>query len=838
MEVSVKTDASAFSFADRLMLQAGTAKAAGGLIGAWTVTKAGTTEYDLSRYQFHTIVISGGQRAGGLFGILDNQNSTGKAVIAISGGAASAVTAEIEAAVTDFGGLIGAYQSAGMENMLAVKGGSPDLFPVVSSGGEHITGAYGGVLGQVSGSSYVEIEAISAVTAGMNSSSTACFGGLVGRMKDGLLNMGSVKLLTAADNDLAADNVEGRGGLVGHLEKGVLRLHGTTDLSGQKLTAAYNHTGQIVGNNGNGLIYAVGDGNRLSASEEGWSLLRYSGTDRSGSDIGNWGAVVRLGKNLSEGKTGVLSFDEEKHCVSVQNGTGKNISDADGFAAYALAFDLSAAYQGTGSSAALTFQNPVNPAYKQTVTLSGDVNLTGTGIIGIGKDSTEKGVTLLPFQGSLDGRGHTVTLDIGAVYGSGMTEQENAAGQLYPKRSDQRDAHYSLALIPFAGDVAVSKVTINGNVSCRIPKTVNQEEGDIRYPAFAAGAAGLVNRKVSFTGVTVNAGITVTEEEGAKKLFVWQGGFLGRCEGSTLDFTDCTWGSTSGLIDSRDTDSHRMGGLAAEVMGGCAVTAADSVLSGSLTTGSSRNALVGGLIAVCRGEDQNGVSNKTTLSVTGLQVKGEAIRAEQATVSGGGLLGYQWKNTDVVFQTGKTGGVMISGSSLEAGKASFGGLVYQAAGYWNAAAKDSIVFKNGNQKNQFAGASEKAKPSGLLVGTGLVYRTQNGAEQAEMALYLEMGTWGTASYAAYRIENGAVELKIADLEYFDELVGITKEDDAGSSNAVVSLAVRDNRQNAVCIDQNGTTTTYTGQLGNNYKNGRTRYYYNLDSYRKNNSARL
>ena len=279
-----------------------------------------------------------------------------------------------------------------------------------------------------------------------------------------------------------------------------------------------------------------------------------------------------------------------------------------------------------------------------------------------------------------------------------------------------------------------------------------------------------------------------------------------------------------------------MGGLAAEVMGGCAVTAADSVLSGSLTTRSSRNALVGGLIAVCRGENQNGVSNKTTLSVTGLQVKGEAIGAEQATVSSGGLLGYQWKNTDVVFQTGKTGGVMISGSFLEAGRATFGGLVYQAAGYWNVTAKDSIVFKNGNQKNQFAGASEKAKPSGLLVGTGLVYGTQNGAEQAEMALYLEMGTWGTASDAAYRIENGAVELGIADLEYFDELVGITKEDDAGSSNAVVSLAVRDNRQNAVCIDQNGTTTTYTGQLGTNYKNGRTRYYYNLDSYRKNNSA--
>ena len=67
-----------------------------------------------------------------------------------------------------------------------------------------------------------------------------------------------------------------------------MRLHGETNLSGQKITTAYNHVGQIVGFNENGLIYALGNGNNLDSNGSGWSLIRYLGTDRGGSDIGNW----------------------------------------------------------------------------------------------------------------------------------------------------------------------------------------------------------------------------------------------------------------------------------------------------------------------------------------------------------------------------------------------------------------------------------------------------------------------------------------------------------------------------------------------------------------------
>lgn len=847
-----------FAFADTLTLKAGSEKAAGGLIGAYSVTKGGTDNgtgnpisYDLSEYEFHSITVSGGKDVGGLFGVLKN-TSTSSTTVAVSGKTTGAITTNVtsESKVTNLGGLIGTYDTvastdgnsaAVMKNTLAIKGTSNSAgldIRAVSTGGSKASTTYGGVIGAVSGSSYVEIENVSASTADMKNSNTTSVGGLVGKLNDGFLNVGNVTITTADDNDLAneADQVEGHGGLIGHLVKGVLRLHGETNLENQKITTAYNHVGQIVGFNENGLIYALGNGNGLDADGKGWSLTRYSGTDRGGSDIGNWGAVIRLGGNLSEGEDGVFTFDEVAHTVtinsSVENETKADINGANQFAAYALAFEFS--MTDTGQTEALNLKYKVNREQKQTVNLTGDVDLTNTGIIGIGKDNVEKGKSAQLFKGTLDGGKHTITLDIGAAYGKNISENDLAAGQLYAKRSDQRDTHYSLALIPFAGDVTISNLTIDGNVICKIPKTVNQEVKDIKYPAFVAGAIGLASGKTEFNHVTVNTKSSVTEEAtDAKKLLAWQGGFLARCEGSTLTFTDCTWGNTASLDDERDTDNHRIGGLAAEVMGGCTVTVSNTTLSGSITSASQSNANVGGLIAVSRGEDSSNTAKPSTIAVSELSVNGETVTTS-STITSGGLLGYQWKNTNVEFAA--NAGVTISGSTLNAGTAQFGGLVYQATGYWNATAKDSIVFTTGtnNQVNTFTGKSEKENPSGLLVGTGLLTETNTDQTRTTTALYLEVGTWGSAADSAYKINEGAVALNISNSEYFDELAGITRFDDAGNSNAVVSLAVRDSSGNAALIDKDSkTTNTYTGQIDKkNYKNTKTRYYYNLDSYRK------
>ena len=883
--ISLKTETTAegtndpttFTFAD-VLLSAGSEKAVGGLIGAYSVTseRNGTPiNFDLSQYRFKSITVTGGKDVGGLFGALKN-TSTISATVTVSGKTTSAITTNVtnETGVTNLGGLIGTYDTVEstdpnsekvMKNTLAIKGDSNtagSFIAAATTGGSKANTTYGGVIGSVSGSSYVEIENVSASIADMKNSNNTSVGGLVGKMNDGFLNVGSVKLATTGDNDLGkaaekkaagADNVEGHGGLVGHLVKGVLRLHGKTNLSEQKITTAYNHVGQIVGFNENGLIYALGNGNNLDSYGSGWSLTRYSGADRGGSDIGNWGAVVRLGDMLMEGNDGALTFDDQAHTVTVNNGTDENVNNTNAFAAYALAFVF--ANTDTGKTEALKVKKDVKRDDKQTVTLTGDVDLTGTGIIGIGKDNIEKDKSAQKFTGTLDGGGNTITLDIGTPYGNDISARNNnAAGQLYAKRSDQRDTHYSLALIPFAGDVTISNLTIAGNVNCKIPKTVNQEEKEIKYPAFVASAIGCASGTTEFNSVIVNTKVSVEEESDAKKLLTWQGGFLARCEGNTLSFTNCKWEDSASLDDERDTDNHRIGGLAAEVMGGCTVTVKDCTLSGSIKSKSTANANVGGLIAVSRGEDSNNNSKPSTINISNLQVNGENVTTSAATTSGG-LLGYQWKNTNVEFATaGNTGnadvgtsaaqsGVTISGSTLNVNTAQFGGLVYQASGYWNATAKYSIVFatagenasdmqQTGTNSNTFKGKSVQDTPSGLLVGTGLITETKE-TNTTTAALYLEVGTWGEAADAAYKINSGAVTLDISNSDYFDELVGITISDNAGNNNAVVSLAVRDSNGKAVCIDKGTNTNPYTGQLDSaNYKNGKTRYYYNLDSYRK------
>ncbi len=107
-----EADAGKFAFADTLTLKAGSEKAAGGLIGAYSVTKGGTNDgtgnsisYDLSEYEFHSITVSGGKNVGGLFGVLKN-TSTSSTTVAVSGKMTDAITTKVpsESEVTNLAG--------------------------------------------------------------------------------------------------------------------------------------------------------------------------------------------------------------------------------------------------------------------------------------------------------------------------------------------------------------------------------------------------------------------------------------------------------------------------------------------------------------------------------------------------------------------------------------------------------------------------------------------------------------------------------------------------------------------------------------------------------------
>ncbi|MGM9584885.1 MAG: hypothetical protein ACI3V1_05010 [Faecousia sp.] len=763
-----------------------------------------------------------------MFGALTNSGS-----YTISGGAVSCV---LSGTSGSYGGLIGKYEAKDSDgnpvrSASLCIGNSTNQITITTTGGNNAT-TYGGVIGTVSKSSYVEIENVTASTAAMKVDKNAYFGGLVGKMEDGLLNVGSVTLTTTESNGIYADDVGGRGGLVGYIVKGVLRLHGTTNLSGQKITAAYHHTGQIVGNNGNGLVYATGSGNDSS-----WMLKRYSGTDRSGSDIGNWGEVVRLGGTLTEGDGGLLTFDSNAHTVTVHNGNGSNIASTQDFAAYALAFNLDSNTNYPDGNGTLIFNIKVNPKDSQTVTLSGDVNLTGTGILGIGKDGNSD--SSQTFTGTFDGGSKTITLDIGGKYGDDINaDSGNGSGQIYTRRANGRECHTSLALFPYTSGATISNLTVNGAVNCLI--ATNGDNSDEKWPVFAAGVVGSAEGSTTFDHVTVSAGISVANEDDngkSKNLFVMQSGILGQyAGGTTLSFTDCSWTST--LSNSRSTDNNRIGGFAGRVLGGSTVNVSDCTISGTITANSiSKNAAVGGLIAESRDECQKTdgsfySAGNNTISISNLTVSGANISATSATETCGGLLGYKWSKTDVTFVgTGSTG-VTISNCNLNANSAKFGGLVYQATGYWNATAANSIRFTG---TNTITGGTSDTAPSGLLVGNGLIL---DGNKAVASALYLEVGTWGSES-AAYYIAPNSVTPTLGGNpatpdSYFDELVGVTIQDNAGHDNAVVSLALRESDgTTAAKIDTDtANCNTYKGQIAN-YKNGKTRYYYNLDGFREN-----
>lgn len=799
-------------------------KDAGGIVGNY-VNSTPDAVLDLSAYTTN-VTISGGSNAGGVFGALTNTGS-----YTISGSDSDyaqteqktfrvkSVIDDTATGISTYGGLLGTYSAELLSNTLILQNIS------VKSQSKDKPSAYGGVIGTLPTTSYVQIDNLTGDT--YNTASK--FGGLVasvGETSAAMLNVGNVKL-SCSYHGISGDN---RGGLIGYLANGVVRLYGTTDLSTQQMTTSGPKLGQIVGYNGNGLVYAVGNGDgQYGGTDSGWKLIRYSSA--TASDIGNWGQVVRLdGSKLKETTDGsdndasnLFYFNDTGHTVTVLGNPTNSftITSVRDFAAYALAYDF---ISTQGSLAPVLVRiDGVDSATDQNIIVSpadssNTIDLTGTGILGIGRDNGGTSADTVYFAGSITGTDSpTIKLDIGSsafgTSGSSPTEAKGYGGlQVYER------AHNFLGLLSVAGSTTIRGLTIDGSV------TAYGCDGKTKRMA-AAVAYGKKN--ITFENVIVSATMTANGTNGNGQFR--QAGFIGdevNGDSDTLRFEKCTW---SGSLNNTVKDSYLGGFIGYVQKNKKTITVSNCTLSGEINADNAgwQDVHMGGLIA----EFQDG--DGTELKISGLSVTGANIHAATATKTCGGLLGYSWPRTNVTFgDTGSTTGVTISGCNLNANNAKFGGLVYQATGYWNATAANSIVFTKDSgedaKANQFTGASSENNPSGLLVGNGLCTIGNDVS-----ALYLEVGTWG-ADGAAYYIADGAVMIQIDSNgtapEFFDELVGKTintdKSDNAVNNNAVVSLATPDHAE----IDKNGCNT-YKGQIAN-YQNGKTRYYYNLDSYRE------
>lgn len=836
----------------------------GGLVGYYLNTQ--NTTFDLSGFSWNNesnIIINGlGRNVGGVFGSLHNNNNftmIGKTVIDNVTSTAEVypqVSCKLNSATMNYGGLIGAYRTA---NPITNEQGNPitdEQGNVQYQEGDCLTASlciknvktrcdssnntlstYGGVIGTIPYSCYVEIENVNAQLT--HKIEAGYFGGVIGRAGENgtvLLNIGSVALA----GDFLGN--ESTGGLVGNLAKGIVRLYGTTDLSGMDMNNKKGSTiGQIVGKNGDGLVYAVGTGNSLNADGTGWLLKRYSAPEAS--DIGNWGAVVRL--NGSDLKESIISdattqgddntlfeFDREQHTITIC-GNPKNtftISNKRDFAAYALAFAFST--EGESLNPILLGADNVKVSENQSITIVTDVDLTNTGVLGIGRDNGQNAKNQY-FKGYITGIKNTseetetyptITLDIGnTAYGQGAPSDSKGFGgfQVY------ESAHSFLGLLPVANDTSISNLKIAGSI-----KGFGKDNKNKRIAAAVSYGCG----NLTFSSVEVSSEVSSEVSASGEDMKFRQAGFIGDVKNSAynLSFDNCSW---NGKINCTAAKESYIGGLIGYVQntGNKTININGCTLSGKINVNNPKDedVHIGGLIAEFQSNGNN------SLSISGLVVDGVELSVNKATKTCGGFLGYSWPKTNVTFENSDSGkGVTIRNSKLYANKAVFGGLVYQATGYWNGTATGSIKFdvknsevdaggENGsvsvtNGKTCLIGGSAEDATSGLLIGTGLIEKD---------GLYLELGEWGENK--SYEIKNGAVDINIGTgVTVFDEIIGKTIKDNAGHENAVVSLAVRKDGSTA-SLDSENLCNTYTSQLGSDtsYTNKNTRYYYNLDGYR-------
>ena len=758
-------------------------KNAGGLIGSCTGWNNATNTIDLSNFTFaetdKKLTLSG-DTAGGVFGALTN--SGGTLTITTTAEGDKAITSTSTAAT--YGGLIGTYSAStegGLKDSLEIN----SLTVKSTRTGESV---YGGIIGTVPSTCYVKMSGLTANT----SASSGTFGGLVAEA-----GSDSAVLLDVNKVDISSGNLTGSvtGGLVGRLSKGVLRLDGAITVPD---IAPDEKKGRIVGENGAGLVYAVST-----------CALPTSG---DASNIGNWGEVVRLdGTTLTGDNTGgnLFYLDPNTHTLTINNpaasGGTYTLSGTADFAGYALAYNYDV-------NDVLKFAEDVDSTSSQSVTLTGSVVLTGTGILGIGRDNGGSSA----FTGTFDGGGYTtITLDIGDTAGKLWARQ---------KKSDP-DSHGYLGLFARVGNGAqIQNVTVAGTVKMSVLNGTdgNANENPLRVAGLVAHQVG----SVSYNAVTASAAVTV-DTDVTNTPYVMQAGMVAFCdENSTLNFTDCNWTST--LTNSRTNSNDRSGGFLAHTKGGITLTAENCTLSGNINhSNKTSDARVGGLVA----DIEENSTNPSQITLKNLTVSATVSAAKAGTNNYcGGLLGCHWYSTNVVFVGDGEKGVTVSGASLNAGSAQFGGLVYQATGHWDATADNSILFTKKEDETKTTITATTGDHRGLLVGDGL-------HDAPKKALYLEVGTWGEEG-TAYWIDSSNVRLVDANgtplSGQFDELVGAAfygKSDNKPASpgfyennNAIISLTTKDTTE----ID-NGTCNTYTKQLTNVISNYQARYYYNLSN---------
>ena len=826
----------------------------GGIFGYYK-PKNDETSYDFSNLNTASSQQNGSGDIGGLFGVLDcDHNFTIDT-------AATVTSNHADGAATSYGGLIGRYKNSSLSNTLTISNISTNMTKASGKGAT----SYGGAIGIIdeANAAYVKFDSFSLLNAvnayKAGDEAAPRFGGLVGKAENAFVD--------ADDVTITVNNYYTGGGLVGDLGNGVLRLTGTTDLSGAKSIASTSNGhlyGQIVGNRDSALVFA----------EIEWVFKRSDAV--AADDIGAWGEVLRFDTKdtateaETDEETGdetaydityeqfssstVLTVNETAHTITIADSVSSVSSVAD-FANTALNIQIS---NGDIITAGATLSSDI--------TLGSNIDLSGTGLTGFTRDNSGSSNDMTEshcvFSRNFDAAGYTVTLAIGEPYGyrgeddestedvreddlSTAEERTEGDGRIYNHRYNGLFGVINGSQI--GDDEATANSTIAGTI-CVSPKA-----NDIYVGAVAA----VVKKSAKIYCLDVE---TKFDYAGTKNIY------LGRLVGEVnepdentvstkaLDIFNCVLsGDISG---SNASDSTCIGGAIGKIyhhVNKIQNWYFESIqLSGKIENKAEKtDQIIGGLVAMISGYSATSSYNPRTLTLDDIITTNLEISGGKST-SMGGLLGYQWLNTDVVVgATGKnytlsmagsdsTGAPYVTRLKIDSGSKittsgavkDMAGLVYNATGKWTVNDLDITAINV---------AASSPRSFGMIVNKGWYcdsgknYKTDGSSS----AIYLLLPTttcYSISSSTLTSLNNASVfdELVAYSAYYTDSGDTRSGVDDSGDEyilkNGAGVVSIKTTETNG--LNMNGITASksYQAQTAQGAKpNPWTRYYYNLDT---------
>lgn len=767
-------------------------KNAGGLFGDYIIVNQAMSYPTSVNLVIPTILSNG--NGGGLFGVLELNN---KSSYTIEGFGFTCTKSGNENNST-YGSVVGQVKSnSGVKNALFINN-----CKVQSKFNNDNTQYHGGLIGKVGENNnnnaavYVEVNGTSSDGIQITVDNPAAqnrFGGIIG-----CLSTGSILKMTGTVKITTGNNFSKGGGIVGETAAGsAVEFNGTTDLSEVKYAWDKTNEGQLIGRQESSLIYARGDGNG-----NGWKFIRTNAannTNKELNDIGNYGEVIRLqaDSNPTAGLDRELIKINAEHQIELKQAadyTGNSnyggditLASKEGLALLAITwqtrgyFSADKTYIPTNSWTELT---------KKNISLSADIDLTGTGILGIERDSENT----TAYTGTFYGNGKKITLAIGEQYGfrnnTLVQSGDWGSGQIYTNKEHKNLGLFSLV----SGNV--SNLTIDGIIQ------VNSTYawGD------AGGYAGQLRGNSEIVNVTTAQSMNIKSSSNTKV-----GALFGENIGTSNIILTNFKSMTVINIDTSDGALDCVGSLVGMYRDNTRdiTISCNDVLIGTKISTTGRNIHAGGLIGEIPTSNNKRNINISKIQINGFEINNKAENSYNKLQTCGGVLGYLWENTDVVFNTpadANAYALSVADSIINAPNAPVGGLVYQGSGKWQ------INDRGIDIKNSIFNANTL----GLLLC--------HAEEKNGRALYLEMtANWATA----YKLENVTVGGSPA---VYDEMIAYTTDNADhildNNKNAIISLAT-DNRKGVDYAECN-TYVNRTEYGKKKLTNPNSRYYYNLD----------